>query len=147
MDGFHNLTLIEAPIPKLKATEVLVKVHAVSLQYRDLIVAKGTYPLGQKENVVPGSDLAGEIIAVGEEVAHWAVGDRVSSNFATDHVFGDPTPENKTTGLGAPIDGVLTEYKVLPAHALVRIPEHLSKEKASTLPCVQRRSARRGCGG
>ncbi|EIW56484.1 NAD-P-binding protein [Trametes versicolor FP-101664 SS1] len=136
VDGFHNLTLTEAPIPKLKATEVLVKVHAVSLQYRDLIVAKGTYPLGQKENVVPGSDLAGEIVALGPEVAGWAVGERVSSNFATDHVFGDPTPENKATGLGAPIDGVLTEYKVLPAHALVRIPEHLSYEEASTLPCA-----------
>lgn len=134
VDGFHNLTLTEAPIPKLKATEVLVKVHAVSLQYRDLIVAKGTYPLGQKENVVPGSDLAGEIVALGPEVSGWAVGERVSSNFATDHVFGDPTPENKATGLGAPIDGVLTEYKVLPAHALVRIPEHLSYEEASTLP-------------
>ncbi|KAL1943205.1 hypothetical protein VTO73DRAFT_4280 [Trametes versicolor] len=136
VDGFHNLTLTEAPIPKLKATEVLVKVHAVSLQYRDLIVAKGTYPLGQKENVVPGSDLAGEIVALGPEVSGWAVGERVSSNFATDHVFGDPTPENKATGLGAPIDGVLTEYKVLPAHALVRIPEHLSYEEASTLPCA-----------
>ncbi|KAL1943195.1 hypothetical protein VTO73DRAFT_4270 [Trametes versicolor] len=136
LDGFQNLTLVEAPIPKLKATEVLVKVHAVSLQYRDLIVAKGTYPLGQKENVVPGSDLAGEIVALGSEVAHWAIGDRVSSNFATDHVFGDPTKENKATGLGGPIDGVLTEYKVLPAHALVHIPEHLSYEEASTLPCA-----------
>ncbi|KAI0632994.1 NAD-P-binding protein [Trametes polyzona] len=139
VDGFHNLTLTEAPIPKLKATEVLVKVHAVSLQYRDLIVAKGQYPLGQKENPVPGSDLAGEIVALGPEVAEagkWRVGDRVCSNFATDHIFGDVTAEIKATGLGAPIDGVLTEYKVLPAHALVRIPEHLSYEEASTLPCA-----------
>ncbi|KAI0673129.1 NAD-P-binding protein [Trametes maxima] len=136
VDGFHNLTLTEAPIPQLKATEVLVKVHAVSLQFRDLIVAKGQYPLGQKENPIPGSDLAGEIVAVGPEVSSWKVGDRVSANFATDHIFGDVTDEIKATGLGAPIDGVLTEYKVLPAHALVHIPEHLSYEEASTLPCA-----------
>ncbi|KAI0350994.1 NAD-P-binding protein [Trametes cingulata] len=137
VDGFHNLTLIEAPIPELKSTEVLVKVHAVSLQYRDLTVAWGTYPLGElKKNLVPCSDMAGEIIALGDEVKGWSIGDRVCSNFATDHIFGDPTEENKATGLGAPIDGVLTEYKVLPAHTLVSIPEHLSYEEASTLPCA-----------
>jgi len=135
-DGFHNLTLQEASIRTPKSTEVLVKVHAVSLQYRDLIVAKGQYPLGQKDNVVPGSDMAGEIIAVGDDVKDWKVGDRVCSNFAVDHIHGDVTEEIKLTGLGAPIDGVLTEYKLLPAHALVAIPEHLSYEEASTLPCA-----------
>ncbi|KAI0632997.1 NAD-P-binding protein [Trametes polyzona] len=139
VDGFHNLTLTEAPIPTLKATEVLVKVHAVSLQYRDLDVARNTYPQSQKENPVPGSDCAGEIVALGSEAAeagHWRVGDRVCSNFAVDHIYGEATEEIKASGLGAPIDGVLTEYKVLPAHALVRIPEHLSYEEASTLPCA-----------
>lgn len=126
--------MTESPIPKLKATEVLVKVHAVSLNFRDLVIAQGKYIAGQKANVVPGSDLAGEIVALGAEVTGWSTGDRVSSNFATSHVFGDITEEAKETALGAPIDGVLTEYKVLPAHALVRIPEHLSYEEASTLP-------------
>ncbi|KAH9894769.1 NAD-P-binding protein [Cubamyces lactineus] len=135
-DGFHNLTLTEAPIPQLESTEVLVKVHAVSLQYRDLIVAKSQYPMPQKENVVPCSDMAGEIIALGAEVKGWSIGDRVSSNFATAHIFGDATDEVKATSLGAPVDGVLTEYKVLPAHALVRVPEHLNYEEASTLPCA-----------
>ena len=65
---------------------------------------------------MPGSDLAGEIVALGDEVKGWNVGDRVCSNFCTDHIFGDTTDEIKLTGLGAPIDGVLTEYKVLPAH-------------------------------
>ncbi|TBU30982.1 NAD(P)-binding protein [Dichomitus squalens] len=134
--GYHNLTLTEAPISKLKSTEVLLKVHAVSLQYRDLIVAKGHYPLGQKENPVPGSDMAGEIIAVGEDVKGWKVGERVSPNFAVDHIFEDVTEEIKATCLGAQIDGVLTEYKIVPAHALVRIPGHLSYEEASTLPCA-----------
>ena len=74
------------------------------------------YPLGQKENVVPGSDMAGEIVALGADVGGWAVGERVCANFSTDHIFGEVTAEIKATGLGAPIDGVLTEYKVLPAH-------------------------------
>ncbi|CCM00054.1 uncharacterized protein FIBRA_02080 [Fibroporia radiculosa] len=135
-DGIHNLTLTEAALPPLKSSEVLVKVHAVSLQYRDIVVAKGLYPLGMKDNVVPGSDLAGEIIAVGTEVHGWSVGDRVCSNFCTDHIYGNTTEEIKLTALGAPIDGVLTEYKVLPAHALVKIPSHLNYEEASTLPFV-----------
>ncbi|KZT64900.1 NAD(P)-binding protein [Daedalea quercina L-15889] len=136
VDGFHNLTLKEASIPPPKSTEVLVKVHAVSLQYRDLMVATGQYPLGQKENLVPGSDLAGEILAVGDDVKGWAVGDKVCANFATDHIFGDVDDQIKGTGLGAPIDGVLTEYKVLPAHSLVKIPHGYSYIEASTLPCA-----------
>ena len=65
---------------------------------------------------MPGSDMAGEIVAVGEDVTGWKVGDRVSSNFAVDHIHGECTAEIKATGLGAPIDGVLTEYKAIPAH-------------------------------
>ena len=90
--------------------------HAVSLQYRDLLVAQGQYPMHQKENPVPVSDMAGEIIALGEDVKGWKVGERVSPNFATDHLFGDVTKDMTETSLGAPVDGVLTEYKVLPAH-------------------------------
>ncbi|KAH9924507.1 NAD-P-binding protein [Fomitopsis serialis] len=135
-DGFHNLALNDASIRPPKSTEVLVKVHAVSLQFRDLIIAKGQYPLGQKDNVVPGSDMAGEILAVGEDVNDWAVGDKVCANFAVDHIFGDVTEDIKLSGLGGPIDGVLTEYKVLPAHSLVKIPDGWSYIEASTLPCA-----------
>ncbi|KAL1943206.1 hypothetical protein VTO73DRAFT_4281 [Trametes versicolor] len=135
-DGFHNLTLTEGPIPELKSTQVLVKVHAVSLQYRDLLIARGQYPGEQKDNVVPGSDLAGEIVALGSDVSGWAVGERVCATCMLDYVFGDVTAAAMATASGAPIDGVLTEYKVLPVHALVRIPEHLSYEEASTLPCA-----------
>ncbi|OJT02677.1 Zinc-type alcohol dehydrogenase-like protein [Trametes pubescens] len=135
-EGFQSLTLTESPIPQLKATEVLVKVHAVSLNYRDLVIATGQYPAKQKDNVIPGCDLAGDIIALGPEVEGWRAGDRVCSTVSMNYVFGDVTPEAMETALGAPIDGVLTEYKVLPARALVRIPEHLSYEEASTLPCA-----------
>nr|VWP01692.1 RNA pyrophosphohydrolase (EC ((Di)nucleoside polyphosphate hydrolase) [Ganoderma boninense] len=137
VDGFHNLTLQEGPIPPLKSNEVLLKVHAVSLQYRDLVVARGQYSFGpKKEDVVPGSDMAGEIVAVGEDVAGWQVGDRAMPNFSLSHVFGEASDEGWQTALGAPIDGVLTEYKVIPAHALVHVPAHMSYEEASTLPCA-----------
>ncbi|KAH9924506.1 chaperonin 10-like protein [Fomitopsis serialis] len=135
-DGFHNLTLTEASIHPPRSTEVLVKVHAVSLQFRDLVVAKGQYALGQKDNVVPGSDMAGEILAVGDDVKDWAVGDKICANFSVDHIFGDASQQTILSGLGGPIDGVLTEYKILPAHSLVRIPDGWSYIEASTLPCA-----------
>lgn len=111
-----------------------MKVHAVSLNYRDLVIATGQYVAPQKDNVIPGCDLAGDIIALGSEVEGWRTGDRVCSTVSMNYVFGDVTLEAMETALGAPIDGVLTEYKVLPERALVRIPEHLSYEEASTLP-------------
>ncbi|EIN05165.1 NAD(P)-binding protein [Punctularia strigosozonata HHB-11173 SS5] len=135
--GPSSLVLKEANVAPPKSHEVLVKIKAVSLQYRDLIVSKGQYPLGVKENVVPGSDCAGEIIAVGDSVTAWKKGDRVMPNFSIDHLFGlAPTPESKATGLGAPIDGVLTEYRVFPAYSLIRVPPNLSYEEASCLPCA-----------
>jgi hypothetical protein len=70
----------------------------------------------QKENVVPCSDGAGEIVAVGEDVKGWKIGDRVSPNFAVDHIHGDVTEAIKNTGLGGQIDGVLKEYINVPAH-------------------------------
>ena len=79
--GFSNLTLEEAQVTPPKSHEVLVKIKAVSLQFRDLAVAKGQYPLGVKENVVPGSDCAGEIIAVGDSVKGWKAGDRVMAKY------------------------------------------------------------------
>jgi hypothetical protein len=69
-----------------------------------------------KDNVVPGSDMAGTIAAVGDGIKRWQTGDRVCANFSLDHIDGDITPEIKATGLGAPIDGVLKEYLVVPAH-------------------------------
>ncbi|GBE86097.1 hypothetical protein BKA93DRAFT_143104 [Sparassis latifolia] len=136
-DGVHNLTMREAVVTPPKHSEVLVKIHAASLQFRDLLLAKGKYPVPAiKENVVPLCDMAGEIIAVGDEVEEWKVGDRVCANFWVDHIFGEFKSGYLLSALGAPIDGVLTEYKVFPVHCLVRAPDHLSYEEASTLPCA-----------
>ncbi|GLB41522.1 putative alcohol dehydrogenase [Lyophyllum shimeji] len=134
--SYDKLTLQTKKLGKVRPTEVLVKVHAVSLQYRDLIVASGDYPVRVPDNLVPCSDMAGEIVDVGEDVKAWKVGDRVCANFATDHVYGDPTPDTQNTALGGQAQGVLTEYRAFPSHCLVSIPSHLSYEEASTLPCA-----------
>ncbi|PPQ83214.1 alcohol dehydrogenase [Psilocybe cyanescens] len=96
---YENLRKQDAPVAKTKANEVLVKVHAVSLQYRDLAISRGTYPVG-KDGVVPCSDMSGEVIAVGEDVTTWKDGDRVCSNFCTDHIFGDTNAKIIQTSLG-----------------------------------------------
>ena len=75
----------------------------------------GLYP-GLKPDLVPCSDMAGEVVAIGDNVTNWEKGDRVMSNFTLDHIFGDLTEDIKATALGAPIDGVLTQYKNFPAH-------------------------------
>ncbi|KAJ7048280.1 alcohol dehydrogenase superfamily protein [Mycena amicta] len=135
--SLDGLTLVEAPVGPPKANEVLVKIKAVSLQYRDLLVVDGQYPPPLKENVIPCSDMAGEIVSVGDDVKGWKPGDRVLSNFFLDLLYEDGmTPEVWGSALGGAVHGVLTEYKAFPAHALVEIPSHLSYEEASTLPCA-----------
>ncbi|KAI5984595.1 hypothetical protein EDD15DRAFT_2375024 [Pisolithus albus] len=134
-DKPQNLRLEQASLSPPRASEVTVKIRAVSLQYRDLLVAHGRYA-GATGDLVPCSDGAGEIVAVGADVKRWKVGDRVCPNFALDHVCGDVTEETKATALGGNIDGVLREYINVPAHSIVRIPDHLSFEEASTLPCA-----------
>ncbi|KAL4077499.1 hypothetical protein J3A83DRAFT_4388857 [Scleroderma citrinum] len=131
----QNLKLEQVPFAPPKAIEVTIKIHAVSLQYRDLMVSKGIYP-GQRKELVPCSDAAGTIVAIGDEVKRWKVGDRVCPNFFLDHVYGDVTEENKATDLGGHTDGVLREYINVPGYSVVRIPDHLTYEEASTLPCA-----------
>ncbi|KAF8649366.1 hypothetical protein AX16_005808 [Volvariella volvacea WC 439] len=135
--SYNNLKIREIQVPKPGPREVLVKIHAVSLQYRDLIVADGTYPLFQTPRlIVPCSDMAGEVVGFGDAVTDWNVGDRVCANFTLDHVYGDTNFKTSRTALGGAIDGVLTEYRTFPAHSLVRFPKHLSYEEASALPCA-----------
>ncbi|GJE89034.1 NAD(P)-dependent alcohol dehydrogenase [Phanerochaete sordida] len=136
LDGIHNLTIREVDVPQPGPTEVLVKVHAVSLNFRDLIIAQGTYPGPKHAGLVPCSDMAGEIVARGAAVTEWAVGDRVAANFTQAHLHGDITRPMLDTALGGSIDGVLTEYRAFPADTLVRVPDYMTYEEASTLPCA-----------
>ncbi|KAJ7581433.1 hypothetical protein C8J56DRAFT_1168909 [Mycena floridula] len=122
--SYKNLALREAPVVAPSDVQVLVKIHAVSLQYRDIMVTNNlNYPVERPENFVPCSDMAGEVIAVGKDVAEWKSGDRVCANFYHDHIHGDLTPEIQKSGLKS-------------QGSLVAIPDHLSYEEASTLPCA-----------
>ncbi|KAK0475028.1 alcohol dehydrogenase superfamily protein [Armillaria luteobubalina] len=137
LGSYTNLTLQTTDIPPIKATHVLVKVYAVSLQYRDLAIASNNYP-GTIEpgNLVPCSDMAGEVVAIGSSVTRWNVGDRVCANFCTNHLDGDIDADISRTALGARQQGVLKEYRTFDDYSLVKIPDHLSYEEASTLPCA-----------
>ncbi|KAJ7613392.1 chaperonin 10-like protein [Roridomyces roridus] len=135
--SFNNLVIREVPVSTPKGNEVLVKTRAVSLQFRDLMVSKGVCPTQLPPNLVPCSDMAGEIVAVGEDVHGWKAGDRVCANFMIDKIHNDSiSMEIANSALGGAIHGVLTEYRCFPAHSLVAIPGHLSYEEASTLPCA-----------
>ncbi|KAJ7106615.1 alcohol dehydrogenase [Mycena epipterygia] len=133
--SYADLTLQEVPLVTPKPNEVLVKNHAVSLQ----VLIFSEYPISTKSvqpDLVPCSDMAGEVIAVGADVTQWRVGDRVSPNFMLDKLHDEQTVAIGATALGAALHGVLTEYKIFPAHSLVAIPAHLTYEEAASLPCA-----------
>ncbi|KAH8092198.1 NAD-P-binding protein [Cristinia sonorae] len=134
--GIDALTMAEVPIPIPGPNEVLVKVHAVSLNYRDIMIVSAQYPGGAKDNVIPGSDAACEVVAVPPDEEKWKIGERVMANFCLTFLEGEINPEVIKGCLGSERDGVLTEYRVFPSEVLVRIPDHLTYEQASALPCV-----------
>lgn len=80
------------------------------------MIAKGGSPLPGKPSVIPGSDCAAKIVLIGSATSKFKPGDRVSPNFALDHIYGPPTEATKATGLSGEIDGVLGEYRVFPEH-------------------------------
>ncbi len=134
--GIDSLELVERPTPDPGFGEVLVKVHAVSFNYRDLLMVKGAYNPKMRLPRIPCSDGAGEVAAVGDGVTRWKPGDRVAGIFMQNWLEGAPTPAKIKGALGGDIDGVLAEYVVLKETGLVDVPEHLSFEEASTLPCA-----------
>jgi NADPH:quinone reductase-like Zn-dependent oxidoreductase len=136
--GIDKLKLVDRDIPEPRAGEVLLRFHAASLNYRDVMVASGDYNPRMKLPAVPVSDGAGEIAAVGKDVTKWAVGDRVMPIFAQRWFDGDSSEEKRRTSLGAGAqwDGVLREYGTFSEESIVRIPSHFSFEEAATLPCA-----------
>lgn len=135
--GLENLTLAERDIPIPAPNEVLVKIHAVSLNYRELLFAWGLYNPHPQLPAVPCSDGAGEIVAVGANVTRWKTGDRVCPIFMQGWIDGPPAAEYGKTALGGgDIDGTLREYGTFHEEGLVAIPDGLSYEEASTLPCA-----------
>ncbi len=129
--------MVERPSPRPGPGEVLVRMRAASLNYRDLLIARGAYGRGGlKFPLVPLSDGAGEVIAVGPDAGQLKPGDRVMGNFFRSWIDGPPSPERQAQALGGTIDGVLAEEVVLAADATVRMPDELSFEEAATLPCA-----------
>ncbi len=116
--------------------EVMIRIRAVSLNYRDLLVVQGKYNPKMKLPRVPLSDGAGEVVSVGSEVTAWKAGDRVVIPFFPDWIEGKLTAAKAASALGGDVDGLLREFAVVKADALLPIPTHLSFEQAATLPCA-----------
>ncbi len=114
--------------------EVRLKLKAVSLNYRDLLIAKGLLPLQYPR--IPLSDAVGEVVAVGAGVSRVVIGDRVCPTYYPDWISGPIAPEKFARDRGGSGDGVAVEFLVLPEQELLRVPKHLSDAEASTLPCA-----------
>jgi NADPH:quinone reductase-like Zn-dependent oxidoreductase len=134
--GIEGLTQVSQESPKPGPGQVVVGVRAVSLNYRDLMVAAGHYPGALDRPLVPCSDGAGEVLAVGAGVTRVKPGDRVAASFFPDWHGGDPSMAKIAASLGGSADGMLAEQVLLSEQALVHIPEHLDFVEAACLPCA-----------
>jgi len=135
-DGIDGLQCVDMPERDLGIGEVRMRVHAVSLNYRDLMVASGNYLVNVDDPIVPCSDGAGEVLAVGPGVTRLQVGDRVAGSFFPYWQDGRTAPDKIRHALGGDIDGMLAEEVILHEDALVKIPAAMSFLDASTMPCA-----------
>ncbi|WP_232510136.1 zinc-dependent alcohol dehydrogenase family protein [Paenibacillus crassostreae] len=134
--GLENIKLVEIETPKPGAKQILMKVKAVSLNFRDKAIVDGVYipDLMNNKTFVPVSDASGEVISVGSEVTKFKVGDRVTSHMFTKWIQGKPSPDDSLYSIGGPNDGGLAEYMLLDEDTAVSTPNNLTDEEASTLP-------------
>ncbi len=135
-DSLDELRLREEADPQPQRGEVLVRVHAVSLNFRDIAMLRGRYPRKCVPGLIPTSDAAGEIVAVGEGVRAFKVGDRVVGAFHPRWFGGEMPSTIASDSYGAESDGWLCELKAISQEAVVRLPDALSYEEACTLPCA-----------
>lgn len=159
-DGLDKVFHASEAVPKPGAGEVLVRVKAVSLNYRDtegkcwlsdalrddagrltlFAVAMGLYghhktiDATSAQPLVLCSDMSAEVVSIGSGVSSWKTGDRVMSTFCQDHLTGQIKAHQMGSGLGLPLEGVLQDYRVFPEHGLVKTPDYLKDEEASCLP-------------
>lgn len=124
------------PLPELGPTSCLVEIEAVSLNYRDIAMLTGQYPMASKDDIIPCSDGSGTIIKIGSGVTQFAKGDRVCTLFNPSHQSGYFKPDTRQYSLGSSLDGVLRKYAVFDETALVAPPKNITLQQASTLPCA-----------
>jgi NADPH:quinone reductase-like Zn-dependent oxidoreductase len=134
--GLDSLTLTNKPEPTPGFGQVLIKLRANSLNYRDLMVVKGLYNPHFPLPLIPFSDGVGEVVALGEGVTRVKVGARVAGIFFQKWLSGEFTDAQAKSDLGGNIPGLLAEYAVLHEDGVVHLPEHLTDEEAATLPCA-----------
>ena len=133
--GF-SLQLTEGSVRAPDSDEVLVKMRAASINRRDIYIVKGFLPVGSRESLVPFSDGAGEVVALGSRVTRLRIGDRVAPNYFADWIEGRLTAHSLQSGLGGLRDGVLTQYLTIKESSLALLPGNLSFEEGATLPCA-----------
>jgi NADPH:quinone reductase-like Zn-dependent oxidoreductase len=137
MGSYAGLEVVERPQPVPGHGQALVRVHATSLNYRDLLLPRGLLPMfGDCTGRIPLSDGAGEVVAVGPGVERVTVGDRVACNAMPRWMAGDMRAEYLVGGLGFDADGTLAEFAALDADALVKLPDYMSYTEAASLPCA-----------
>jgi NADPH:quinone reductase-like Zn-dependent oxidoreductase len=134
--GQDHLRLLNRPIPQIGPHQILMRVHAASLNYRDLLIVDGVYHPRLPLPRVLGSDGAGEVVAVGAEVTAVRLGDRVVGCFLQNWLDGPMTEEAARSSLGADRDGTFAEYVVLEENGVVPIPSGYDYAQAATLPCA-----------
>jgi NADPH:quinone reductase-like Zn-dependent oxidoreductase len=134
--GPEALRRAELPSPTPGNGQVLVRVRAVSLNYRDLLISRGVYNPKMALPRIPISDGAGEVIALGPGTSRFKPGDRVAANFMPAWVGGQLDDAKVRSALGGEVDGMLSQEVALPEEGLVQVPAHLSFEEAATLPCA-----------
>ncbi|MFT5172328.1 MAG: NADPH:quinone reductase-like Zn-dependent oxidoreductase [Gammaproteobacteria bacterium] len=132
-NGIEALVACERPTPQPGPGDILLRIKAVTLNYRDLAIARGSYGTFALP-IVPTSDACGEVIQVGADVTRFAIGDSVCPLYVMDWLSGPPQAEFVARRLGGPQDGVLAEYVCVPEHAAVRAPRHMNAVEAATLP-------------
>ena len=121
--GFDGLEAYTEPIPTIKSHEILVKIRSVGLNGRDVAILDGSYPLPVKNQVVPFSDMAGEVVQVGDEVTDFAVGDLATAPLYFSFLYGQLQPKDAGESSGGMKDGMLREYVALQSHVAVKLPK------------------------
>lgn len=133
--GMENLQLEGIPTPEPKTGELLIKVGAVSLNYRDKVIVEGLYePNMIPKPLIPVSDAAGKVVKTGPGVSRFKIGDRVSSTLYSRWIDGAPGPNEPDYCFGAPLPGGLAEYMIIHEESAVLAPDTLSDEETATLP-------------